>query len=136
MLVRTQLDDPFDMFRFNLYPMYNKYVMDLNFTKLKGVITVIIAVVTSLTSGFMAGKHYLDNEFVNTSDFERTRLNMGIHLLENRKLTLETRLYIYKLCKISPNCVDKNVDVAIEKDIRELEDDRKQLDELKKKIFK
>jgi hypothetical protein len=109
--------------------------MELNFDKLRSLVPTVIAVVTTISSLFMAGKHYLDSEFVNVGDFDRTRLNTAIYLLENRKLTLETRIYVYKLCKISPNCLDKNVDVQLEKDTRELDDVRRQLETFKKKLF-
>jgi hypothetical protein len=109
--------------------------MELNTDKLKSTIGIIVMVVTSLSSVFFAGKKYLDSEFTNVGDFDRARINMNISLLENKKLILETRLYVYKLCKISPNCVDKNIDIDIEKDIRDLEDVRGQLETLKKKQF-
>jgi len=111
--------------------------MELNLDKIKSAIPAIIAVVTTLSSVFMAGKHYLDTEFVNVGDFDRTRLNMAIALLDNRKLTLETRLYVYKLCKVSPQCVsnNKNIDADIERDTREIDDVRSQLETLKRKIF-
>lgn len=105
------------------------------FERIKTYIPAIVAVVTTLSSGFMAGKHYLDSEFVNVGDFDRSRLNMSIYLLENRKLTLESRIYVYKLCKISPNCPDKNVDAHLEKDLRDLDDIRNQLETLRKKLF-
>jgi hypothetical protein len=111
--------------------------MELSLDKLRSVVPAIIAVVTTVSSLFMAGKHYLDSEFVNVSDFDRTRLNMAINLLDNRKLTLETRLYVYKLCKISPQCIanNKNIDADIERDTREIDDVRGHLETLKKKLF-
>ena len=97
---------------------------------------VIIAVITSVASIFMAGKHYLDSEFVNTSDFDRFRLNIGIAVLEDRKQILEHRIYVYELCKLAPACASKkSLDGDIAKDLRDLKDVRSQLEILKKKLF-
>jgi len=111
--------------------------MELNFDKLRSAIPAIIAVITTVATLFMAGKHYLDTEFVNVNDFNRVRLNMGISLLENRKQVLEHRIYVYELCKaLTTKCTERNTVEADEAhDLRELEDVRIQLETLKKKLF-
>lgn len=110
--------------------------MDINFDKIKASIGILITVASALVSGFIAGKNYLDTSFVSAKEFENIRARVTISQLENRKFSLENRLYLLDICSRDIKCTHYGAaSFEIERAKRELDDTRGQLETLKRKML-
>jgi len=109
--------------------------MDINFDKIKGILAIVITVGSSLLSGFLAGKHYLDNSFVSLDEFNRIKIRASINYLETRKYALENRLYLLDICSKDKNCPHYgSAQYDIDRTKRDLDDTRGQVEALKRKF--
>jgi len=110
--------------------------MDINFDKIKASIGILITVASALVSGFIAGKNYLDTSFVSAKEFENIKIRVTISHLENRKFSLENRLYLLDICSRDTKCPHYGASsFEIDRAKRELDDTRGQLETLKRKLL-
>jgi hypothetical protein len=110
--------------------------MDINFDKVKGILAVVITVGSSLFSGILAGKHYLDTSFVSAKEFSDIRVRVTLNFLENRKYAMENRLYLLDMCSKDPKCIHfGSTQYETEKAKRELDDTRGQIEVLKRHLL-
>ena len=108
--------------------------MEITFDKLKVYIPAIITVISTIVTGVFVAKDYLTDTFVSREEFKSSRELTFRHVLENKKLLLENRIYFLNMCKITEYCVYKStVDVEIEQANRELSDIREVLNTTRKK---
>jgi hypothetical protein len=99
--------------------------MELNFDKIKTYATVAITVISGIISSGFYAKDYINSNYVSRSEFNDLRTLASRHVLENRKLILENRIYFLTLCKVTAECAYKaTADLEVEKAMRELSDIR------------
>ncbi len=109
-------------------------MMELTFDKLKSYVPVAITVISTIVSGAFFAKDYITTNFVSRTEFNDLRSLAAQYVLENRKMLLETRIYVLNMCKVTENCAYKSTaDVEIDKTKRELDDIRSHLSSLKRK---
>lgn len=110
--------------------------MDINFDKIKASIGILITVASALVSGYIAGKNYLDTSFVSAAEFETIRARVTISQLENKKFSLENRLYLLDICSRDTKCTHYGAaSFEIDRTKRELDDTRGQLETLKRRML-
>jgi hypothetical protein len=110
--------------------------MDINFDKIKSGIGIFITVASALVSVYIAGKNYLDTSFVSAKEFENIKARVIISQLENRKFSLENRLYLLDICSRDVKCTHYGAaSFEIERTKRELDDTRGQLETVKRKLL-
>lgn len=83
--------------------------MNINFDKIKSFTAIGITVISSLVSGVITAKHYLDSSFVSASEFERIRTRVTLNFLDNRKYSLENRLFLLDICVKDEKCAHKDL---------------------------
>lgn len=110
--------------------------MDINFDKIKSIAAIGITVISSLVSGAITAKHYLDTSFVSATEFERIRTRVTLNFLENRKYSLENRLFLLDICSKDEKCVHRgSSQFEAEKTKREIDDTRMQIETLRKGLL-
>jgi hypothetical protein len=110
--------------------------MDINFDKIKSIAAIGITVFSTLISGFISAKTYLDSSFVSATEFDRIRTQVTLNFLDNRKYSLENRLFLLDICIKDPKCVHAgSANFEIEKTKREIDDTRGQIETLKRRLL-
>lgn len=110
--------------------------MDINFDKIKSVLTVVIAIGSGMFSLYLTGKNYLETSFVPNSTYERMKDQMTLNYLENRKYSLENRIYFLNMCMRDTKCpFNTSSHFEVTKAARDLDDVRGEIEILRKKII-